>query len=557
MNCPQLQEEVMGLEVLENNLQNINRFKYSWVIILRMNCIIKNGVLTLPNKFLTLDYLLDNNVPIEIAGNEYILEIKITKIARPELEYSRVIGNNPELLNLIHSTEPVRLLSYGECILCDYNIIISLIWINKIYFKRDVGIFIPKKFLFHFMDSVKNFNECIIINSDFFLKNLNVMNCDLESLENFEPKKDSTTIFFNSNFDFNGNKRRINTSLKKIIKRGSINVLSSTLLDILDIPVLLDMDKYKFKTKPLINFNSMFDNYSLIDFEEDSFIDLVNDMVNDNKRIYMSLSLKRNEQVRIIKDSLIDLGLSVSKTDDPDSDIVINLSKTTFNLPKLNNYYDVYILILPKISDPFELINYFKFIGENECEIIFDSSNIDDIEDNMKLLTIRRGARIVTKDSDEYETYEKTCSMIPVIQPIIQPIIEPIIGSDYYYRIEPSEVIRKMNLSNLERNEYNFIRNYVINKLDNKYGIQVKTCQLSTPCSPKDRSTKLNSLSNKISSFNYRCDITCEIFKDYSIGVIVWSELFSNRKKLDVEKLRNQVFIYQVTNGNWKYSVIK
>ena len=114
-----------------------------------------------------------------------------------------------------------------------------------------------------------------------------------------------------------------------------------------------------------------------------------------------------------------------------------------------------------------------------------------------------------------------------------------------------------MNLSNLERNDYDFIRNYVINRLDNKYDIQAKTCQLSTPCSPKDRSNKLNSLSNKISSFDYRCDVTCEIFKDYSIGVIVWNEIFANRKELDINNLRNQVYIYQVTNGNWKYSVIR
>ena len=30
-------------------------------------------------------------------------------------------------------------------------------------------------------------------------------------------------------------------------------------------------------------------------------------------------------------------------------------------------------------------------------------------------------------------------------------------------------------------------------------------------------SKKLNSLANKISSFDYRCDITCEIFKDYNL----------------------------------------
>ena len=293
-------------------------------------------------------------------------------------------------------------------------------------------------------------------------------------------------------------------------------------------------------------------HYSLIDFDEspesiETFIDLIKEIVSDNKRIYMSLNLKI-EVLRIIKNKLI--GYNVSGLDNSKSDIVINSSKTTERVVLKNNY-DVYVYLLPKILDPFQLINYFKFIGDRECEIIFDSANIDDIEHQMKSITIRRPLRIVTKDSDEYSDYDKTVSMIP------GSCVEPIIGSEYYYRFDSNQVIKKMNLSNLERNDYDFIRNYVINKLDNKYDIHVKTCQLSTPCSPKDRSNKLNSLSNKISSFNYRCDITCEIFKDYSIGVIVWNEVFANRKELDINNLRNQIYIYQVTNGNWKYSIIK
>ena len=89
-----------------------------------------------------------------------------------------------------------------------------------------------------------------------------------------------------------------------------------------------------------------------------------------------------------------------------------------------------------------------------------------------------------------------------------------------------------------------------------KMDLDIKTCQLSSPCSPKDRSKKLNSLSNKISSYDYRCDVTCEIFKDFTIGVILWNETFSNRKTMEIEKLKNQVFIHQTTSGTWKYTTI-
>ena len=78
---------------------------------------------------------------------------------------------------------------------------------------------------------------------------------------------------------------------------------------------------------------------------------------------------------------------------------------------------------------------------------------------------------------------------------------------------------------------------------------------MAAPCSPKDRSKKLNSLSNKISSYDYRCDVTCEIFKDYTIGVILWNETFANRKII-LTDLKNQTFIYQTTSGKWKYTTV-
>ena len=88
--------------------------------------------------------------------------------------------------------------------------------------------------------------------------------------------------------------------------------------------------------------------------------------------------------------------------------------------------------------------------------------------------------------------------------------------------------------------------------MNNKFDLDIKTCQLTTPSSPKDRSRKLNSLSNKISSPDYRCDVTCEIFKDFTIGVVIWNEIFNSKEKLNC--LKNEVYVYQTTTGKWKYT---
>ena len=94
----------------------------------------------------------------------------------------------------------------------------------------------------------------------------------------------------------------------------------------------------------------------------------------------------------------------------------------------------------------------------------------------------------------------------------------------------------------------------LIETLINKFNLEIKTCQLTTPCSPKDRSRKLNSLSNKISSSDYRCDVTCEIFKDYSIGVVIWNDFFVNKEKLNI--LKNETYIYKTTSGKWKFTKV-
>ena len=150
--------------------------------------------------------------------------------------------------------------------------------------------------------------------------------------------------------------------------------------------------------------------------------------------------------------------------------------------------------------------------------------------------------RIVIKDSKEYNSYDELME---------DCTDDAVIVSESYYSFVAPKSIQQFDLSELTKKEYDLIRSFVKLKLSSNC-IEINTCQLSAPCSPKDRSKKLNSLSNKISSYDYRCDATCEIFRDYTIGVVVWNETFANRKQLTITK--NQTFIYQTTSGTWKFT---
>jgi hypothetical protein len=150
-------------------------------------------------------------------------------------------------------------------------------------------------------------------------------------------------------------------------------------------------------------------------------------------------------------------------------------------------------------------------------------------------------ARSVIKDSKEFDTYS-----------LLETELEPVIVSEGYYTFQASETIQKMDLSNLKKIDSDSIRNFIKVKMTSKYDIDIKTCQIASPSSPKNRSRNLNSLSNKISSFDYRCDATCEIFKDYSIGVVIWNDHFKNRKEINV--LKNSAYVYQTTSGKWKHT---
>jgi hypothetical protein len=375
----------------------------------------------------------------------------------------------------------------------------------------------------------------------------------LEELENYSPKKNEIVIFAYFELiikDFN--KRRLNTLIKNISKKNKVLIISYSSLKYTQLPFLDSFDFYELpKTREL---SFILENSSLFDLIDpdienynsnlESFVEFVREFKSEGKRVYISLNLCPAKLIQL--ESLLKAEeLIVSRKDSSeseDSDVVINSCKTTEKL-FLSGKYSVFILAPPIFEDPIELISFFKDLYNNDHEVFIDSSKIKNITQHIKILgSIEK--RPVIKDSGEFDSYND----------LKKEIHDPTMASDSYYLFQCPDDLLKLDLGSLTKKEYDLIRNFVKNKLTIKHDIDVKTCQLAAPCSPKDRSKKLNSLSNKISSFDYRCDCTCEIFKDYTIGVIVWNDFFKNRKKINI--LKNNVYIYQTTKGTWKYTTI-
>ena len=202
------------------------------------------------------------------------------------------------------------------------------------------------------------------------------------------------------------------------------------------------------------------------------------------------------------------------------------------------------ILKLPVLYNNVEFLQFFKMIS-SETEIYIDDDSMDSI---LKLKNEK--IKVGLSDSSEFEKYSELMESLKGIQ----KDKELITATEKYIRLQPSKSIRELKLNNLSKNDCDIIRKWVILKIQSMESIEVKTCQLCSPSSPSNRRKKLNSLSNKINSLDYFCEVTCEIFKDYSIGVVIWTDLFSDRKSFKNEYLKNNIYIYQTTSGNWKYS---
>jgi hypothetical protein len=473
------------------------------------------------NKIIKID-LKKVNKYHEIETDDY----KITIVTKNKLKECPELKKYPGLEKFIDVP-----FVYGESMLYDFEAIIRIIEIYKNVLNKNVIVFIPKYLNNYFYELINSLE-------------ITVHNESMESLEKLKFNKNDKVIFVYSHVIFNDlsniNKRRLNTILSAGLKKGVIQILSPVLLNYLSIEVLTNV-KTLLTEKPDINFNNWTNFVSFMDFDEESICQIVKEYSNNNKRVYMCLNL----EVKVLKEiekELNSMGVSTSRVDNDSSNVVINSIKDSI----ITNNYDVYILFLPKIMDPVHSLNFLKFIGNGTPEILMDESNVRNICRSLKILNQTVGKKVVIKDSEEYSSYEELIGLSKE---------NNILASDWYYSITINNIsIKNMDLSNLKMSDYSIIRNYVKQQLSNKFNIDVNTCQLISPSHPIARYKKLNSLSNKISSTDYRCDCACQIFKNYTIGVVVWNETFSQKKEIKLNQ--GDIFIYQTTKGTWKYTSI-
>ena len=439
----------------------------------------------------------------------------------------------PEILQITKPNGPKNCLFYCEQ---RYNkeLVIALSDFYKVYFELEPVIVFPK---------------CIDAESG-----------SLYILENLNIKKNSVVIFAYADILFNDlmnvSKRRLEFNLKACAKTCKTIILSMTNLKILELNVLETFQAFK------LNSNFSFKNIDINWFDmDDSFAEMVSSF--KDKKVYISLNLPIKD-LKAIEAELIENNLQVFKREPSFSEgrtnasegsrsvsekegsfVVLNSFKThttTF----LNEQYDIYIFMFPQDIKELDPMYCFKDIPGECSEIYIESESSEFIETFMEKCftdSIKQNNIKHLKIKDSIDSFETT-----------KAFENAVCASDEYYRFVAPDTITSMDLKNLSRKDYDIIRNFVLTKLKCKYDLDVKTCQLGTPCSPKDRSKKLNSLSNKISSIDYRCDVTCEIFMDYSIGVVIWSEQFASKENIPIEK--GEKYIYQTTYGKWKVTEI-
>jgi hypothetical protein len=458
--------------------------------------------------------------------------------------FAELLTRDPEIFYITRNRIQNGLICYTENIFQKNTLIDSLVWVYKNYFLKSVTVFVPKM-------NIVNFEDYIT--------------CDLQNLEQTSVPTGSVVIFGYSDIIFGNlvkiNKKRLNCILKGILKKCTVIILSSCSLKVLDIPIL-DHGKTKESfdylelEKPLINYRTVLDHINLFDLMDqknedyqnnvDPFVEMVTSFVKAGKRVYMSLNLITARLLEIEKK--LKMECVVLRKDSPSADIVINHYDTCEKTFLVSNY-DIYIFAPKHFDNPIEIVGQFKNVLGKEPEIYLDSTKYNILEKCIRDIVITSHVpRTIIKDSQEFSSYQE------LVETISDQ--EIVLASEEHYTFQCSDEIQEFDLQNLQKKEYDKIRDFVKIKLLAKYDLEIKTCQLSAPCSPNDRSRKLNSLANKISSYDYRCDCTCEIFKDYSIGVVIWNETFSNRKTLNLKLLKNCCYIYQTTYGKWKYTTI-
>ena len=434
----------------------------------------------------------------------------------------KIINQYPELLEI---TRPgLQNVIWSNEMKYSPHFVESLIQIYTFFFEITPVVFVPRHY--------DHYHKGSII-------------ADLENLEQLNVK--GVLIFAYADITINEisktNRRRLNTLLKNYSKKSKVIILS--ILDLSKVLPILETFTVKKKTntrlKEIVNYYDLQDSDpETYQSNLESFIDMFQEF--RDKKVYVSLNLSTTRLLEI--ESLLKQENKVFRKEQENTEgsyIILNSCKTTrTNL--LKNKYDVYIYSLPNDLEELDFIEYFKDTFHDNCEVFVDTVN-EYIEQVIEKVYQQPETRVLIKDSREI--FESVESM---------DLEEHIFASEEYYRFTAPESIQTMDLRNLSKKDYDTIRNFIKLRLLTKYNIEIKTCQLTTPCSPKDRSRKLNSLSNRISSVDYRCDVTCEIFRDYTIGVVVWNETFVNKK--DINCLKNETYVYQTTHGKWKWTTI-
>jgi hypothetical protein len=530
---------------------------------------VKNGKIVIPIEYLSLESLESLKqgqvfkIPVEIDGFEgYSLEIQLNMDFKIKNTYSKIIKNYSYIEDILKNNKQISwgILNYSE------ELLIILSWIYSVYLKYSVIIFLPDKVPNDLIDSaISKFNDQF--EESFSLNQVVLLQANMINIENFEilNKKKTSFISWNTDMIFNDlinlNKRRLLTQFKKIIKKCcSVQILSITDMKIFDIPFLKDFIDYRITSQ--YHLESIVETFHFVDlldydnqFDHDVLVELIVESVKkENKTFYLLLDLEI-DQLKNVERLLIEQDIKVARNEsESDCDVVINSCKKGFNV-FLTKDYSCYVILPPVICNSVEILYYLKYLKclRNQDSLIYiESSRVNNIQRNInKILNIPPNElKFRIKDSDYvFESYTDALNDLNQRH----SIIDPIMASDHYIRTEYSSI---KNFDNIPKETYEQIRNFVKFKVEHKINIEIKTCQLSTPCSPKDRSKKLNSLANKISSFNYRCEVSCELFKDSTIGIVLWNEMFSRRNIKMEYLLKNKAFVYQNTMGKWKYSLI-
>jgi hypothetical protein len=334
-------------------------------------------------------------------------------------------------------------------------IIFQLIWIYKFVFNLEAIIVLPKFINIFFYDSLLLFNESI--DKAYQLTEVSVLANTLENIEQITPNKKQRIIFPYFHVTYgelcNINKRRINTLINQFYKKGITHIFS--LVPIPCLPTIQD-----HSNDNLINLESMFNKFSFIDFDENSISEFVETIVNSSKRVYLSLNFKV-PALKQIENTLITSGITVGRSDNPDTQVVINSSKTTCNTI-LANEYQAYIIIAPNDINGFDILRYLVFLG-HDSEIYVEETFADSLNE---LLNTKQEQKLSIRDSNEYESYELLFKQLNKLG-----VSEPVSATEAYYRFNGS-LIKNLDLSNLKNDNknrlsiYEYIKSFFVKAFD-------------------------------------------------------------------------------------------